>query len=88
MLGSMADKQHLPKRVLPHGFFQGKPNLIVCQPADVWRTLLNIYMHSPEQTLPTSAEVLVCCESTATEDVELLLRRAIQSTVDEGKCLI
>ncbi|XP_076818180.1 E3 ubiquitin-protein ligase rnf213-alpha-like [Clavelina lepadiformis] len=84
MLGSMADKQHLPKRVLPHGFFQGKPNLIVCQPADVWRTLLNIYMHSPEQTLPTSAEVLVCCESTATEDVELLLRRAIQSTVDEG----
>ncbi|XP_076815738.1 E3 ubiquitin-protein ligase rnf213-alpha-like isoform X2 [Clavelina lepadiformis] len=84
MLGSMADKQHLPKRVLPHGFFQGKPNLIVCQPADVWQTLLNIYMHSPEQAIPTSAEVLVCCESTATEDVELLLRRAIQSTVDEG----
>lgn len=36
-------------------------------------------MHSSELPLPLSDEVLICDEQTSFEEVELLLRRAIQT---------
>ena len=74
----------VPERKCPEGFNVGKPNLIVCPKMDVWRTILSIYMHTPGQGLPTATEVLICCESTTTEEVELLMRRALQSPADKG----
>ena len=81
-----ADQMKLPKREIPEGFHTGKPNLIVCPKVDMWRTILSIYMTSADQGLPSAAEVLVCCESTTTEEVELLLRRAMQTPADDGNC--
>ena len=74
----------LPVRNLPEQFIPGRPHMIICPQVDVWRNLLNIYMCSPDQPMPSSAEVLICCEKTSLEDVELLLRRAIQMPVDNG----
>ena len=78
------DEALLPKRECPEVFYTGKPNLVVCPEVDMWRAILSIYMHSPDQGLPSAAEVLVCCESTTAEEVELLLRRALQSPADKG----
>ena len=80
-----AGQMKVPDRKSPEGFHIGKPNLIVCPKVDMWRTILSIYMQSPDQGLPTAAEVLVCCESTATEEVELLLRRALQTPTEKGE---
>ena len=66
-------------RKLTEQFKTGKPNLIVCQPQDTWNIILSIYMHSSELPLPSSDEVLICDEDTAFEEVELLLRRAMQT---------
>jgi len=80
-----ADKAMSPKRDCPEGFNVGKPNLIVCPEVDIWRAILSVYMHSSDQGLPTAAEVLVCSQFTTTEEVELLLRRALQSPTDDSK---
>ena len=79
-----AGQMKMPERKCPEGFHTGKPNLIVCPKVDMWRTILSIYMQSPDQGLPTTTEVLVCCESTTKEEVELLLRRALQTPTEKG----
>ena len=83
----MISLQHpvtLPQRKFPDGFDEGKPNLIICSKDNMWRTILSLYMESPDQCLPFSEEVLVCSQSTTTEEIELLFRRAIQYPPDEG----
>ena len=72
-------------RKLSEQFSTGKPNLIVCQSQDTWNIILSIYMHSPELPLPSSDEVLICDHQTSLEDVELLLRRAMQKDNESRK---
>ena len=84
MISPTFEKHRLPVRECPEGLYAGKPNLVVCPKVDMWRTILSIYMTSSEQCLPSAAEVLVCNETTTPEEIELLLRRAMQHPVDEG----
>ncbi|XP_036924176.1 E3 ubiquitin-protein ligase RNF213 isoform X2 [Sturnira hondurensis] len=64
-------------RELPKGLQAGRPNLIVCGPSEVLLAALAIYMHSPQQPLPTYDEVLLCTPDTTFEEVALLLRRCL-----------
>ena len=74
----------LPNRVRPKGLECGRPNLIKCEKSNIWRTILSIYMLNPNENLPSAAEVLICNESTSSEEIELLLRRAMQKPSDKG----
>ncbi|XP_071075531.1 E3 ubiquitin-protein ligase RNF213 isoform X3 [Desmodus rotundus] len=69
---------------LPKGLQIGLPNLIVCGPSEVLLAALAIYMHSPQQPLPTYDEVLLCTPGTTFEEVALLLRRCL-STGSQGR---
>lgn len=70
-LAAMAGQ--LVTRELPTGLRVGRPNLIVCDRAEVLPAALAIYAQSPEQPLPTYDEVLLCTPGTAFEEVALLL---------------
>ncbi|CAL9693293.1 unnamed protein product [Knipowitschia caucasica] len=62
-------------RELPNGLNVGKPNLIVCPHADLLTSCISTYMSSPNESLPTHDEVLLCTPTTPYEQVELFLRR-------------
>ncbi|ELK12270.1 RING finger protein 213 [Pteropus alecto] len=64
-------------RQLPKGLQVGQPNLIVCGHSEVLLAALAIYMHSPQQPLPSYDEVLLCTPETTFEEVALLLRRCL-----------
>ncbi|XP_039715791.1 E3 ubiquitin-protein ligase RNF213 [Pteropus medius] len=64
-------------RQLPKGLQVGQPNLIVCGHSEVMLAALAIYMHSPQQPLPSYDEVLLCTPETTFEEVALLLRRCL-----------
>lgn len=64
-------------RQLPKGLQVGQPNLVVCGHSEVLLAALAIYMHSPEQALPSYDEVLLCTPGTTFEEVALLLRRCL-----------
>ncbi|XP_026908049.2 E3 ubiquitin-protein ligase RNF213 isoform X1 [Acinonyx jubatus] len=65
------------ERQLPKGLHVGRPNLIVCGHSEVLLAALAIYMHTPQQPLPTFDEVLLCTPATTLEEVALLLRRCL-----------
>ncbi|CAL8304474.1 unnamed protein product [Lota lota] len=69
-------QQHI-SRNLPSSLEEGRPNLVLCPATEVFPTTLSLYVHSPEQPLPSTDEVLVCREATAKEEVEIFLRRAL-----------
>ncbi|XP_041937940.1 E3 ubiquitin-protein ligase rnf213-beta isoform X4 [Alosa sapidissima] len=69
--------EHQVKRKLPPGFQEGRPNLVLCPATEVLRTALSVYMQSPDQTLPSTDEVLMCQEDTTEEQVEIFLRRCL-----------
>lgn len=67
------------RRQLPKGLDTGKPNLIVCPHDDVLTSCISIYMSSLNEALPTYDEVLLCNPSTPYEQVELFLRRCLNT---------
>ncbi|XP_062382955.1 E3 ubiquitin-protein ligase rnf213-beta [Sardina pilchardus] len=69
--------EHHVRRKLPPGFQEGRPNLVLCPATEVLRTALSVYMESPDQTLPSTDEVLMCQEDTTEEQVEIFLRRCL-----------
>ncbi|XP_056285146.1 E3 ubiquitin-protein ligase rnf213-beta isoform X2 [Pseudoliparis swirei] len=64
-------------RSLPPALQEGRPHLVLCPGAEVFSTVLSLYMQSAEQPLPSADEVLVCREETTEEEAELFLRRAL-----------
>ncbi|KAM6966144.1 LOW QUALITY PROTEIN: E3 ubiquitin-protein ligase rnf213-alpha-like [Tautogolabrus adspersus] len=66
-------------RQLPKGLTTGNPNLIVCPHDDVLTSCISIYMSSEAEALPTFDEVLLCDSSTPYEQVELFLRRCLNT---------
>uniref|UniRef100_A0A8D2LRN9 RING-type E3 ubiquitin transferase n=1 Tax=Varanus komodoensis TaxID=61221 RepID=A0A8D2LRN9_VARKO len=72
-------------RVLPQGLHVSRPNLILCPRSDILASTLAIYMNSPEQTLPSYDEVLLCTPATTYEEVELFLRRCLTPGCKEKK---
>lgn len=69
--------QQLIIRNLPQFLQEGKPNLVLCPTAEIFTTIISLYMESPEQPLPSADEVLVCREETTEEEMEIFLRRAL-----------
>uniref|UniRef100_A0A673VKG4 E3 ubiquitin-protein ligase RNF213 n=1 Tax=Suricata suricatta TaxID=37032 RepID=A0A673VKG4_SURSU len=65
------------QRRLPKGLHVGRPNLIICGHSEVLPVALAVYMHAPQQPLPTFDEVLLCTPGTTFEEVALLLRRCL-----------
>ncbi|XP_038597897.1 E3 ubiquitin-protein ligase RNF213 [Tachyglossus aculeatus] len=64
-------------RDLPGGLRAGRPNLVVCPPAEVLASALAVYMESPGQPLPAYDEVLLCSAATGFEEAALVLRRCL-----------
>ncbi|KAI5615249.1 E3 ubiquitin-protein ligase rnf213-alpha [Silurus asotus] len=65
------------KRNLPFYLHAGKPNLISCKDAEMLPLCLSLYSDA-DQPLPSYDEILVCTSETTAEEVELLIRRAVQ----------
>ena len=84
MIGHNIDATKLPNRTCPESIYVGRPTLIFCSKADIWRSILSIYMNSKNAMLPSASEVLICCKSTTAEEIELLFRRAIQKPYHQG----
>ncbi|XP_069055826.1 E3 ubiquitin-protein ligase RNF213 isoform X2 [Pleurodeles waltl] len=76
-LSILAEKTETINRKLPPSLSCGRPNLILCPHADILPSALAIYMHSPNQELPTYDEVLLCSPETTFEQMELFLRRCL-----------
>ncbi|KAL2092430.1 hypothetical protein ACEWY4_012228 [Coilia grayii] len=66
------------QRKLPLGLEAGKPNLISCKDVEMTSLCLSVYKDE-EQPLPSYDEILICTPDTTAEEVELILRRALQS---------
>ncbi|KAM9447090.1 E3 ubiquitin-protein ligase rnf213-alpha-like [Clarias gariepinus] len=66
------------KRKLPIILEGGKPNLISCKDVEMLPLCLSLY-NDKDQPLPAYDEVLVCTSDTTAEEVELIIRRAVQS---------
>ncbi|XP_047183572.1 E3 ubiquitin-protein ligase rnf213-beta isoform X2 [Scophthalmus maximus] len=77
------NQQHMIRN-LPLILQEGKPNLLLCPSAEVFTTVLSLYMESPEQPLPSADEVLVCREETTEEEVEIFLRRALSHGTEQN----
>ncbi|KAG9270277.1 E3 ubiquitin-protein ligase rnf213-alpha-like [Astyanax mexicanus] len=65
------------KRKLPFNLEGGKPYLISCKDAEILPLCLSLYKDN-KQPLPTFDEILICTPETTAEEVELILRRAMQ----------
>ncbi|XP_035676169.1 LOW QUALITY PROTEIN: E3 ubiquitin-protein ligase rnf213-alpha-like [Branchiostoma floridae] len=67
----------------------GVPNLIVCPTGDMFRTVLSLYLHGGvESPLPSYSEVLLCTSETTTEEILLLLKRAMTDQTGRIFCLV
>ncbi|XP_034155120.2 E3 ubiquitin-protein ligase rnf213-alpha isoform X2 [Pangasianodon hypophthalmus] len=77
------------KRKLPIILEGGKPNLISCKDVEMLPLCLSLYKDKA-QPLPTYDEILVCTSETTAEEVELIIRRAVQpgSTHEKIYCLL
>ncbi|KAM9393995.1 E3 ubiquitin-protein ligase rnf213-alpha-like isoform 2-T2 [Pholidichthys leucotaenia] len=73
------DNGNFIRRQLPKGLASGNPNLIVCPHTEILTSCISIYMNSKNETLPTYDEVLLCSPSTPCEQVELFLRRCLNT---------
>nr|XP_055046764.1 E3 ubiquitin-protein ligase rnf213-alpha-like isoform X2 [Misgurnus anguillicaudatus] len=67
------------QRELPSGLAFGRPNLIICPSEEILTSCISIYMSSKCESLPTYDEVLLCNASTPYEEVELFLRRCLNT---------
>ncbi|KAL7839146.1 hypothetical protein SRHO_G00258040 [Serrasalmus rhombeus] len=65
------------KRKLPFCLEGGNPNLISCKDFEILPLCLSLY-NDHEQPLPTYDEILICTPDTTAEEVELIIRRAVQ----------
>lgn len=84
-LKSLAEMEQVPvKRRLPFYLDESKPNLVTCKDEDMLPLCLSIY-NDEKQPLPTYDEVLICTSETPAEEVELIIRRAIQSGCKHDK---
>ncbi|XP_048410924.2 E3 ubiquitin-protein ligase rnf213-alpha-like isoform X2 [Stegostoma tigrinum] len=77
LLHIVADTKQTVTRVLPPGFQESRPNLVVCPHSELLTSALSIYMYSSDQPLPTYDEVLLCTAETTYEQVELFMRRCL-----------
>ncbi|XP_058231012.1 E3 ubiquitin-protein ligase rnf213-alpha-like [Hemibagrus wyckioides] len=77
------------KRKVPISLERGKPNLISCKDVEMLPLCLSLY-NDKEQPLPTYDEILVCTSETTAEEVELIIRRAVEpgSTHEKIYCLL
>jgi hypothetical protein len=62
----------------------GLPNLVVCDNSEIIPRVLNLYMFSPEQSLPNDEEIIFCTEATKSSEVEEFLRRAVSKSDDDS----
>ncbi|TNN34870.1 E3 ubiquitin-protein ligase rnf213-beta [Liparis tanakae] len=77
-LSRLSERRRRPAaRRLPPALQEGRPHLVLCPAAEVFCTVLSLYMQSAEQPLPSADEVLLCREETTEEEAELFLRRAL-----------
>ncbi|XP_035382020.1 E3 ubiquitin-protein ligase rnf213-alpha-like isoform X2 [Electrophorus electricus] len=65
------------KRKLAFSLEEDKPNLITCKGVEILPLFLSLYSDN-DQPLPSIDEVLVCTPDTTAEEVELIIRRAVQ----------
>ncbi|XP_030632563.1 E3 ubiquitin-protein ligase rnf213-alpha-like [Chanos chanos] len=65
------------QRTLTRHLERGKPNLVSCSDVEMLPHCLSLYL-SEEQPLPTFDEILICTSETTAEEVELIIRRAVQ----------
>ncbi|XP_062408415.1 E3 ubiquitin-protein ligase rnf213-alpha-like isoform X2 [Sardina pilchardus] len=72
------------QRKLPFGLEAGKPNLICSKYVEMAPLCLSVYKDE-EQPLPSYDEILICTPETTAEEVELILRRALQSDSNHEK---
>jgi hypothetical protein len=80
VLGFLRKKcQNQVKRNKPPYIASGVPNLIVCEQSDILARVLNLNLFTCDEQLPNDDEVLICTETTASTDVEIFLRRALNS---------
>lgn len=77
------------KRELPSVLERGKPNLISCKDVEMLSLCLSLYKDK-EQPLPSYDEILLCSSETTAEEVEMIIRRAVQpgSTHEKIYCLL
>ncbi|XP_076118531.1 E3 ubiquitin-protein ligase rnf213-alpha-like [Alosa pseudoharengus] len=65
------------QRKLTRHLERGRANLVPCRDVEMLPQCLSLYI-SEEQPLPTFDEILICTSETTAEDVELIIRRAVQ----------
>ncbi|XP_048088902.1 E3 ubiquitin-protein ligase rnf213-alpha-like isoform X2 [Alosa alosa] len=65
------------QRKLTRHLERGRPNLVSCSDVEMLPQCLSLYL-SEEQPLPTFDEILICTTETTAEEVELIIRRAVQ----------
>ncbi|XP_030632557.1 E3 ubiquitin-protein ligase rnf213-alpha-like [Chanos chanos] len=65
------------QRTLTRHLERGKPNLVSCSDVEMLPHCLSLYL-SEERPLPTFDEILICTSETTAEEVELIIRRAVQ----------
>ncbi|XP_065845291.1 E3 ubiquitin-protein ligase rnf213-alpha-like isoform X3 [Oscarella lobularis] len=74
-----------PRRSFPTDHFTiGEPNLVVVSEAELYWTVVRLYMNSE---LPLSHEVLLCSAGTTDEDVVIFWRRALKDPFHHIFCL-
>nr|XP_039261340.1 E3 ubiquitin-protein ligase rnf213-alpha-like isoform X1 [Styela clava] len=81
------DIKHKVVKDLEPPLEKGRPNLIVCQEAEIIPTLLSLYMKNRDQPLPTASEVLLCSKQTTSDEVERFMRRALCKCKSNGQPL-
>ncbi|XP_036418083.1 E3 ubiquitin-protein ligase rnf213-alpha-like [Colossoma macropomum] len=76
-LNQLAKNEVPVQRKLPRFLERGKPNLVSCNATEMLPQCLSLYLNK-EQPLPTYDEILICTPETTAEEVELVIRRAVQ----------
>ncbi|KAK3585575.1 hypothetical protein CHS0354_036762 [Potamilus streckersoni] len=89
ILRRLAEKDHRQiNRPFPSSFDPGTPNLIICPKADVFSTVLSIYMMDASQPLPQADEVLMCTPQTTLDQLDVFWRRTVADTSNKIHCLV
>ncbi|XP_046860850.1 E3 ubiquitin-protein ligase rnf213-alpha-like [Xenia sp. Carnegie-2017] len=75
-------------RNFPPVFKEGEPNLLLVSKGEVFGCVLSLFMGCENEMLPSVEEVVVCDQSTTSEEVELLWRRAVVDDTGRLFCLV
>ncbi|XP_046861644.1 E3 ubiquitin-protein ligase rnf213-alpha-like [Xenia sp. Carnegie-2017] len=75
-------------RNIPTVFKEGEPNLLLVSKGEVFGCVLSLFMGCENVTLPSDEEVVVCDQSTTSEEIELLWRRAVGDNTGRLFCLV